>query len=111
LADNRTNQEASWDEDLLGPELAELRDLDFDLSLTGFDRHEINDFLADPNAADLANAAPEPPANPVSRPGDLLICGEHRILCGDATKLEAIEAVLDGGLADMALGDPPYSVS
>ena len=58
-----------------------------------------------------ADEAPPLPDIATSRPGDLWICGEHRILCGDATKLEAIESVLDGGLADMVFADPPYSVS
>src|SRR5262249_5771771 len=52
LMDNRSHEEAEWDTDLLGPELEELRDLDFDLSLTGFDPNEIEDFLADPEADD-----------------------------------------------------------
>ena len=55
--------------------------------------------------------APEPPAEPISRPGDLWICGEHRVLCGDATVLADVEKVLDGELADMTFTDPPYNVN
>src|ERR1700690_452840 len=58
LADNRTNQEASWDEDLLGLELAELKDLDFDLGLTGFDIHELDSLLRDPVDEEKADQAP-----------------------------------------------------
>ena len=60
--------------------------------------------------ADL-DEAPEPPAEPVSRPGDLWICGEHRVLCGDATVLADVEKVLGGELADMTFCDPPYGVN
>ena len=56
--DNRSHEEADWDLELLGPELEELRGLDFDLDLTGFDPHEIDDFLSDPGADDRANLAP-----------------------------------------------------
>ena len=55
--------------------------------------------------------APEPPADPISRPGDIWICGEHRVLCGDATVLSDVEKLLDGELADMAFTDPPYNVN
>ena len=84
----------------------------FDLGLLGFDEAEIDRLLAgtDDETADL-DEAPEPPAEPVSRPGDLWICGEHRVLCGDATVLADVEKVLGGELADMAFTDPPYNVN
>ena len=111
LMDNRSHEEADWDLDLLGPELDELRGLDFDLDLTGFEPHEIDDFLSNPGDDDRANAVPPLSENPASRIGDLWICGPHRLLCGDATSMDAVENVLDGGLADMVFCDPPYSVS
>src|SRR5579863_7192812 len=111
LMDNRSNQESDWDTDLLGPELEELRDLDFNLSLTGFDPNEIEDFLADPDADDLANAAPPVPENPVSRPGDLWLCGPHRVLCGDATSAEAVARLLGDHKPLLMVCDPPYGVS
>lgn len=110
LMDNRSHEEAEWDPDLLGLELEDLRDLDFDLSLTGFDSNEIDDFLADPNADDRANAAPPLPDNPVSRPGDLWLCGRHRVLCGDATSAEAVTRLLDGKEPLLMVTDPPYGV-
>ena len=58
-----------------------------------------------------ADEAPEPPADPVSRPGDLWACGQHRVLCGDATVLSDVEAVLGGELADVYFTDPPYNVN
>src|SRR5271154_3142562 len=90
LMDNRAHEETDWDIDLLGPELEELRDLDFDLELTGFDPNEIEDFLADPDLDKSANAAPPLPENPVTKPGDLWLCGKHRILCGDSTDADAV---------------------
>jgi len=61
--DNRSHEEAEWDFDLLGPELRDLRDLDFDLNLTGFDDREIDDFLSDPDLDDRANIVPDLPAH------------------------------------------------
>src|ERR1700744_5320790 len=75
LMDNRSHEATDWDFDLLGPELEDLAGLDFDLSLTGFDQHEIDKFLADPDDEDRVNAAPPAPDEPVTRPGDLWLCG------------------------------------
>ena len=111
LMDNRSHEEAEWDLALLAPELAELNALEFDLGLTGFDPGEIDEFLGDPNADDLANSAPEPPENPVSRPGDLWLCGPHNVLCGDATSAEAVARLLAGREPLLLVSDPPYGIS
>ena len=112
LLANRSANWAAWDEDLLRLELEELDAADFDLDLTGFDDAELDRLLAsdEPEAAQ-SDEAPEPPANPISRPGDVWICGEHRVVCGDATVLSDVETVLDGELADMTFCDPPYNVN
>ena len=91
---NRSVTWATWDDDLLSLELQELNEADFDLSLTGFDPKEIDDLLLGPEDDDKANAAPPLPDNPVSRVGDLWICGRHRVLCGDATSPEAVARLL-----------------
>ena len=111
LLANRSANWAEWDEELLRLELSELQAEDFSLDLTGFDDAEIDRLLAgtDDDTAEL-DEAPEPPAEPISRPGDLWICGEHRVLCGDATVLAAVEKALDGELADMCFTDSPYNV-
>jgi DNA modification methylase len=97
---------------MLAAELAALRDDDVDLGLIGFDDAEIDRLLAESGAdAGAADEAPAPPADPISRPGDLWICGEHRVLCGDATTLAHVESVLGGELADMCFCDPPYNVN
>jgi hypothetical protein len=64
--DNRSHEEADWDLELLGPELEELKGLDFDLGLTGFDEREIEDLLADPDLDDRANQVPDVPEHPVT---------------------------------------------
>ena len=79
LMDNRSHQETDWDLDLLGPELEDLQGLDFDLALTGFDERELEDLLADPDPDDHANVVPDVPDNPVTRPGDLWLCGTVEI--------------------------------
>ena len=113
LADNRTAR-SPWDEDLLRVELEALMEHDFDLGLTGFDLQEIDELLAavEPDQAGLTEdeEVPEVPEQPVSRPGDLWVLGDHRLLCGDATVLADVERVLGAQLADLCWTDPPYSV-
>src|SRR5713226_7262683 len=76
LMDNRSHEEAEWDLELLGPELKELQGLDFDLSLTGFDDRELDEFLSDPDD-DRANLVPPLPENPVAKLGDAWLLGDH----------------------------------
>jgi len=114
LADNQIALQAGWDDALLAEELAWLRDERFDLDLIGFDATELERLLtlADGEAAndEAEDEVPEPPEEPVSRPGDLWVLGNHRLLCGDATVLTDVERVLGGQLADMTFCDPPYNV-
>ena len=112
IADNQIATNAGWNDEMLAAELAALKDEAYNLDLLGFDEAEIDRLLAGNNdeTADL-DEAPEPPTEPISRPGDLWICGEHRVLCGDATVLADVEKVLRGELADMAFTDPPYNVN
>jgi DNA modification methylase len=114
IADNQLTLNSGWDEELLAEELAWLRDERFDLDLIGFDATELERLLAlaDGDAAsdEAEDEVPEPPMDPVSRPGDLWILGNHRLLCGDATVLADVEHVLDGQLADMCFTDSPYNV-
>jgi DNA modification methylase len=112
IADNKLALNAGWDEDLLRIELGELRGLGADLGLTGFGELELDALFAGDNAGSTdPDEAPDVPANPVSRGGDIWICGEHRVLCGDATISADIEKVLGGELADMCFTDPPYGVN
>jgi hypothetical protein len=114
IADNQLALQAGWSEELLAEELAWLRDESFDLDLIGFDASELERLLAlaDGEAArnEVEDEVPEPPEDPVSKPGDLWVLGNHRLLCGDATVLADVERVLAGQLADMTFCDPPYNV-
>jgi ParB-like chromosome segregation protein Spo0J len=111
LMDNRSHENAEWDDALLKLELEDLKLEDLDLALTGFDDQEIAKLLADGMDDAAAEEAPEPPVDPISRPGDLWICGGHRVLCADATVLADVEKGLDGELADMCFTDSPYNVN
>ncbi len=113
LADNRMALDAGWDEEMLRAEIEALQENAFDLSLTGFDESEITDLFADENDteakddgfdadAELARAA-------FVEPGDIWLLGRHRLLCGDATKPEDVELVLDGKKANLCITDPPYN--
>jgi DNA modification methylase len=114
IADNKIAENAAWDEELLRLELEELRAEDFDLDITGFDLDEIDRLLqgADPEGTGLTDddEVPEAPEEAITKPGDLWILGDHRLLCGDATILADVEKVLDGSLADLCFTDPPYNV-
>ena len=107
---NRSVAWATWDDELLSLELQELNEADFDLSLTGFDPKEIDDLLLVPDDDDKANAAPPLPDNPVSRLGDLCICGRHRVLCGDATSPDAVAKLLGERKPALMVTDPPYGI-
>ena len=107
---NRSVTWANWDEELLALEIQELNAADFDLSLTGFDPKEIDDLLLDPADDDLANAVPPVPENPVSRSGDLWLCGKHRVLCGDSTDSGAVATLLGDRKPLLLVTDPPYGI-
>jgi DNA modification methylase len=111
---NRSVAWAEWDDDLLSLELLDLKGLDFDLSLTGFDARELDAFLAGEGATEGLtdeDAVPELPETPTSRLGDLWILGDHRLLVGDATHADAVARLMAGAPADLVFTDPPYNVS
>ena len=113
LADNRLALNAGWDEELLALEFGELKDLGFDLELTGFGLDEIEKlFAADGKEVqdddfDLA-AALEQAAFVL--PGDVWTLGRHRLICGDATHADTVKKLMDGRKANLVLTDPPYNV-
>ena len=112
IADNQIALNAGWNEEMLSAELASLKEEAFDLELLGFDDADLDRLLATPlEEVQSADEAPEPPTEPISRLGDIWICGQHRVLCGDATVLSDVEKLLAGELADMAFMDPPYNVN
>jgi 16S rRNA G966 N2-methylase RsmD len=112
IADNKLALNAGWDEEMLALELGELSDLDFDLSLIGFDESELGDLMAETTEGETdPDDVPEPPVDPVTVPGDVWIMGKHRLMCGDSTSVDAVEKLMDGQKADMVFTDPPYGIS
>ena len=115
IADNRIAENAGWDEAMLQVELAALQEDSFDLSLTGFDADALADLLAGEETTNDGqtddDVAPEIPETPASRLGDVWVCGEHRVLCGDATETQAYTTLLGNELAYMVFTDPPYNVN
>jgi DNA modification methylase len=110
LMDNRSHQETDWDFELLTTELLELRGLNLDLDLTGFDVREIDSLLIGGEDDERADLVPALPEHPVTLPGDLWICGAHRVLCGDATSAEDVARLVDGAKPFLMVTDPPYGV-
>ncbi len=115
LADNKLALNAGWDEELLAMELQELQLAEFDLSLLGWSDEELADLMPEveelpPEDAD-ADAVPEPPEEPVTKPGDVWLLGKHRVMCGDSTVIADVERLMDGSKADLLLTDPPYNVA
>ena len=105
---NRSASWADWDEELLAVELSELEKLNYDLSLTGFDPKELNEFLSHESPDE--DATPTAPDIPVTKPGDLWLCGPHRVLCGDATDAGAVGRLLGDRQPKLLVTDPPYGI-
>lgn len=112
LADNRFALDAGWDEEMLRVEMEALQDMDFDISLTGFDEAEIADlFAADDNEAqeDDFDEDAALQAEPFVKAGDLWLLGRHRFLCADSTNTENVKLLMDGKKANVCITDPPYA--
>jgi ParB-like chromosome segregation protein Spo0J len=112
LADNATGEIAGWNYDLLPIELAGLKDADFDLGLIGFDSEELARLMSGDVKAGLVDPddVPAPPDAAVTRPGDLWLLGDHRLMCGDSSKPEDLDRLLDGAPIHLCNTDPPYNV-
>ena len=113
IADNKLALNAGWDNDLLALELGELGDLGFDLELTGFTDEEIKALMPVDVTEGLTDPdeAPPLPDNPVTRPGDVWVMGNHRLLCGDSTSVDDLAKLCENQAVDMWLTDPPYNVA
>jgi len=113
LALNRIHGE--WDEERLAALLAELERQGADLELTGFDDDELARLLdagiAPAEGLVDPDETPEPPEEPAARPGDLIVLGDHRLLCGDSTSPADVTRAMDGARAGCLWTDPPYGVS
>ena len=112
IADNKLALNAGWDDELLRLELGQLNDDGFDLSLTGFDDDELSKLLIPEQIDGLTDEddVPEVPDEPVTVEGDVWVLGNHRLMCGDSTSIDAVERLMDGQKADMVFTDPPYNI-
>ena len=115
IADNKLTELGDWDEALLRDEVAGLLADDIDLSLLGFAEDELEALLRDPElgedgAAEGEEDVPEPPADPVSVPGDLWRLGPHRLICGDSTSADVVAKLLGDVRPLLMVTDPPYGV-
>ncbi len=112
VADNRLQDETDWDYEKLKNLLQELDTGEIDLELTGFDIDEIEDLITQLHIPEevTEDEAPEPPEEPVTKPGDLWLLGRHRLLCGDSTDQTVVAKLMENQLADMIFTDPPYNV-
>ena len=112
IADNRLNELAEWDNELLSLELEALIKADFDIGLLGFSDDELDELLDDSTGTEGntdPDEVPEVPENPVTKLGDVWVLGEHRLMCGDSTSTQD-RAVLVRGKIDFVFTDPPYGV-
>ena len=112
ITDNRSSQEAEWDEDLLRIELGDLRDQDFNLALTAFDEDELERLLADALEEGLTDPddVPDVPEEPTAKMGDVWVLGRHRLMCGDSTVVTDVSALLGDVKPHLMVTDPPYGV-
>jgi DNA modification methylase len=113
IALNKIN--GDWDKDKLALLITDLQGVDFDVSLTGFDAPELDALFKDAQRAGVqdddfdVDAALKEPA--ITKPGDLWLLGKHRLVCGDSTKKDVFDLLMDGKQANLVVTDPPYNVN
>jgi DNA modification methylase len=112
IADNRLALNAGWDNEMLTIELNDLLADGFALDILGFDPKEIAALLEPEVVEGLTDedAVPDVPEEPKTRLGDIYQLGNHRLMCGDSTSIDAVDKLMDGQKADMVFTDPPYGV-
>ena len=113
IADNKLALNSGWDDELLKIELEQLKELDFDLGLIGFSDDELALLMGGETTEGLVDEdqVPELVDDPVTVLGDVWLLGNHRLMCGDSTSIDAVERLMDGQKADMVFTDPPYGMS
>ncbi|UZQ49914.1 MULTISPECIES: site-specific DNA-methyltransferase [Clostridium] len=115
LADNKLALDAGWDNEILALEIGALKDLDFDISLTGFNAAEIDDLFSKVHDKEIkeddfdVDSELNEPA--ISKQGDVWLLGKHRLVCNDSTKAETYEILMEGKKANLVVTDPPYGVA
>ena len=114
IADNRLALNAGWDNIMLTIELNELLENKFALEILGFDKDELDALLnpiEETEGLTDEDFVPKVPDEPKTKLGDIYILGNHRLMCGDSTSIDAVEKLMDGQKADLLHTDPPYGVS
>ena len=115
IADNKIALNAGWDEEMLALEMKELGDLEFNLDILGFSEEELKelDAFGEPETSSDANEdeVPEVPEEAMTKPGDIWLLGEHRLLCGDTTIYDDVKKLMQDDVASMIFTDPPYNVN
>ena len=111
IADNKLALNAGWNDELLKLELAGLKDAGYDLSLTGFNADELIAFEPIKEGLVDEDKVPEVPEEPKTKLGDIYKLGNHRLMCGDSTSIDAVDKLMDGNEVDLIFTDPPYNVS
>jgi site-specific DNA-methyltransferase (adenine-specific) len=113
IADNQLALNAGWDMNMLKAEIEDLNLENFNLELLGFDEKFLDGLLEPEPTAGLTDedAVPEVPETPKTVLGDVWVLGNHRLMCGDSTSIDALEKLTEGNLVDMWLTDPPYNVA
>ena len=110
LADNRLALDAGWDMDVLKVELEELKEINFDIDLTGFSSGELSAIFGEELEAFEDDYEVELPEEPKTKLGDIYQLGRHRLMCGDSTDKATVEKLMNGVKADMVFTDPPYEL-
>ena len=112
IADNKMALNAGWNEELLKTELENLKELDFDLELTGFNVDELDDIFQAEEEQEIVedDFDVEPPEEPKAKLGDIYQLGNHRLMCGSALKMEDIEKLLNNNKCELTFTDPPYQL-
>jgi DNA modification methylase len=113
IADNKLALNSGWDDELLKIELEQLEELDFDLGLIGFSDDELALLIGGETTEGLVDEdqVPELVDDPVTVLGDVWLLGNHRLMCGDSTSIDAVDRLLEGRKAQMVHTDPPYGIS
>ena len=109
IMDNKSSEFAEWDLDLLKIEFENLDEMEYDLEFTGFDLKEIGDIWKEKQPKEDDFEIPKEPKYQIEQ-GEIWQLGEHRLMCGDSTKKEHVDALMDGNKADMVFTDPPYGM-
>ncbi len=112
IADNQLAMNADWDLDALKVEVERLTELDFDIDLLGFDDDVLAGLMEEEPAEGLTDEddVPDLEDDPVTVEGDVWVLGNHRLMCGDSTSIDAVDKLMAGSKADMVFTDPPYNI-